>query len=135
VIVPLMLILFGIISYGVMLSFRQSLSQAAAEGARAAAVTFVEADKKAQAASAVTEALESFGVRCEGTSLKKDTTTVGTCNISDPGACTPAAGTGVRCVTVRLTFDYGNHSIVPTLPGVGLVVPDTLTYEAQARVS
>src|ERR1044072_971056 len=60
----LVLILFGIISYGVMLSFRQSLSQAAAEGARAAAVTFVEADKKGEAVLAVSGALESFDVTC-----------------------------------------------------------------------
>ena len=45
-------------------SFRQSLSQAAAEGARAAAVTFVEDQKQDEAVRAVNEALDSFGVSC-----------------------------------------------------------------------
>jgi Flp pilus assembly protein TadG len=35
----LLLLVFGVISYGYMLSFRQALSQGAAEGARAAAVS------------------------------------------------------------------------------------------------
>jgi Flp pilus assembly protein TadG len=132
---PLVLLLFGIISYGVMLSLRQSLSQAAAEGARAAAVTYVADQKKPEAANAVTAALDGFGVRCEGAALKKGATVVGGCAISEPGACTPAAGVGIQCVTVRLTYDYANHPTVPTLPGLGIAMPDTLTYEAQARVS
>ena len=48
-VVPLLLLLiFGIISYGMMLSFRQGLTQAASEGARAAAVTLVEANRKTE---------------------------------------------------------------------------------------
>jgi len=135
VVLPLVLILFGIISYGVMLSFRQSLSQAAAEGARAAAVTFLEAEKTPEAAKAVTEAMDSFGVKCEGSSLKKGSKVVGTCDISEPGKCEPDAGAEIKCVTVVLTYDYKNNSIVPGFPGLGIVMPDTLTYEAQARVS
>src|ERR1044072_7940402 len=95
----LVLILFGIISYGVMLSFRQSLSQAAAEGARAAAVTFVEADKKGEAVLAVSGALESFDVTCtDAGQLVKNGKDVGECDISDPDSCVPAAGEGVECV-------------------------------------
>lgn len=132
----LVLILFGIISYGVMLSFRQSLSQAAAEGARAAAVTFVDTEKKGEAVLAVTEALESFDVSCTaGGTLVRGGKNVGSCAISDPGACSPSAGANVKCVTVKLSYDYKNGGMVPTFPGLGIILPDTLTYEAQARVS
>jgi len=136
-VVPLLtMILFGIISYGVMLSFRQSLSQAAAEGARAAAVTFVEDDKKDEAVLAVSGALDSFNVTCtDAGNLVRDGDDVGECDISDPKACVPAAAAGVQCVIVTLTYDYQDNSIVPTFPGVGIVLPDKLTYEAQARVS
>ena len=81
--VPLLvLILFGIISYGVMLSFRQSLSQAAAEGARAAAVTFVAGDKKDEAVLAVSAALGSFKITCtEAGNLVRDGDDVGGCDI------------------------------------------------------
>lgn len=130
----LMLLLFGIISYGVMLSFRQSLSQAAAEGARAAAVTFVEGQKQSEAYSSVNQALDSFGVTCTSGALKKGTTTVGTCAVTAPGNCTPAA-TGVKCVKVTLTYNYRDNPIVPSFPGVGAAIPSQLTYSAQARVS
>ena len=135
-VVPLLLlILFGIISYGVMLSFRQTMSQAATEGARAAAVTVVATDKQTEGYAAVDEALDSFGVTCTAGNLVKDGTDVGSCDVSAPGACTPAAAGDVECVTVTLSFDYRDHPIVPSFPGVGYVLPSTLTYSAQARVS
>jgi hypothetical protein len=136
-VVPLLvLILFGIISYGMMLSLRQTLSQAAAEGARAAAVTFVMDEKKPEAIIAVSGALESFDVSCtESGNLLRDGDDVGSCAISDPGECTPEAGDGIECVTVTLSYEYEENSIVPTFPGLGIVLPETLTYEAQARVS
>ncbi len=135
--VPLLvLILFGIISYGVMLSFRQSLSQAAAEGARAAAVALIEGEKRDEAVLAVSGALDSFGVSCTDTgNLLRDGQDVGDCDVSEPGACEPVAGEGVQCVIVTLTYDYQDHPIVPGFPGLGIVLPDELTYEAQARVS
>ena len=131
----LVLLLFGIISYGVMLSFRQSLSQAAAEGARAAAVTMLEADKQDEAIGAVDQALDSFGLTCAAPKLQKGGTDVGTCTVSAPGACTPAAAAGVECVTVELVFNYRDHPVVPSFPGVGYVMPEQLSYSAQARVS
>lgn len=136
-VVPLLvLLLFGIISYGVMLSFRQTLSQAATEGARAAAVTFLSDDKRDEATSAVDGALEGFGLTCTPAGgLVRGAVTVGRCEISDPGTCTPAAAAGVECVTVRLVYDYADNALVPSFPGVGVVLPDTLTYSAQARVS
>jgi Flp pilus assembly pilin Flp len=131
----LVLLLFGIISYGVMLSFRQSLSQAAAEGARAAAVTFLEADKQDEAIDAVDQALDSFGLTCAAPNLMEDGDDVGDCLVSSPGVCTPVAADGVKCVTVELVFAYRDNPIVPSFPGVGYVMPEQLTYSAQARVS
>ena len=66
----LLLFLVGIISYGYMLSFRQALSQGAAEGARAAAVWSTAYDatqdsaRIAAAKSRIDEALSSYGVSC-----------------------------------------------------------------------
>lgn len=134
-VVPLLLLLlFGIISYGVMPSFRQTMSQAAAEGARAAAVTLLEADKQAAGYAAIDNAFESFGTTCDAGVLRKKGTAVGTCTVTSPGPCVPAA-TGVQCVTVTLSYDYRDHPIVPSFPGVGYVMPSVLTYSAQARVS
>src|SRR3954471_22991764 len=85
----LLLLVFGVISYGYMLSFRQALSQGAAEGARAAAVSpYPDAsDKETAALDAINDALDvdAYGVTCTGVAanspLKKDGVTVGTCSV------------------------------------------------------
>jgi|GEM_PF-480517 len=135
-IVPfLLVILFGIISYGVMLSFRQSLSQAATEGARAAAVTINPLEKQSEAFAAVEDALSTFNVTCDGADMTRDGDVVGGCSVTPPGDCVPAATTGIQCVTVTLTFDYRDNPIVPNFPLIGIIIPEELTYSAQARVS
>lgn len=119
----LLLLLFGVIAYGYMLSFRGSMSQAAAEGARAAAVSVDASKRESNARAAVEEALQAYGVSC-----------------SDPGmACTfdaaPAGcASGTSCFQVRLTYDYEDEPLIP-LPFVGVVMPDEIGYSASARTS
>ena len=133
-VVPLLLLLlFGIISYGFMLSLRQGLSQAAAEGARSAAVTLVEAQKQGAAVAAIDDGLSSYGVTCAGGALQRDGEVVGTCEVSEPAPC--GDGSGAECVTVALVYAYDEHPLVPTPPGLGVALPDELAYTAVARVS
>lgn len=132
-IVPLLLvILFGIISYGFMLSFRQGLSQAAAESARAAAVSAVTTDaaRTTAATSALDDALDLYGVTCNGTSLLKDGSPVGTCSVTLAACPNDAAA---RCATVEVDYAYEDHPWVPAFPFVPL--PDSMSYSASARVS
>ncbi len=136
----LMVLVFGVISYGYMLSFRQALSQGAAEGARAAAVSPYPSatDKEQSALDAINDALgvDAYGITCTGTAsgspLKKDTATVGTCSVTT-AAC--ASDPTKDCVTVSLDYRYKDHPLLPNFPGVGLLLPPHLTYDATARVS
>lgn len=136
----LMVLVFGVISYGYMLSFRQALSQGAAEGARAAAVSaYPSATNKEQAAlDAINDALgvDAYGVTCTGTAsgsvLKKDAATVGTCSVIT-AAC--ASDPTKDCVTVSLDYLYKDNPLLPNFPGVGLLLPSHLAYGATARVS
>ncbi|WP_121252301.1 TadE/TadG family type IV pilus assembly protein [Nocardioides ferulae] len=131
----LLLLLFGIISYGYMLSFRQALSQGAAEGARAAAVTLDVAggSKKVEAArQALNEALGSYGVTCDGPALKRAGTQVGTCEVTE-AAC--SNNHHRQCATVTVDYLYRQHSLLPSLPGIGAVLPEHLKYSAVAEVS
>ena len=134
----LLLLVFGIIGYGYMLSFRQALSQGAAEGARAAAVSPLPAaaDKQQAALDAVNEALDSYGVTCQGTAvgsnLLRGTTDVGSCSVAT-AAC---ANDGTKeCVTASLDYEYADHPLLPSVPGLGAVLPDHLRYDAVAQVS
>lgn len=135
-VVPLLLsLVFGIISFGYMLSFRQALSQGAAEGARAAAVAppLVSAgDKTLRALHAVNEALQSYGVTCVGTQLLREGQVVGSC---DPTVAACVNDAARQCVSVRLTYDYRDHPLLPSVPGLGFSLPESLSYTAVAEVS
>ncbi|HEU5035803.1 MAG TPA: TadE/TadG family type IV pilus assembly protein [Nocardioides sp.] len=128
----LLLILFGIISYGWMLSFRQALSQGAAEGARAAAVTVADDDagRTAAALASLNDSLDLYGVSCSGGSLFRGGTAVGTCSLTI-AAC--ANDTAAQCATVDVDYRYADHPLLPDFPLVPL--PDSLHYSAVARVS
>jgi Flp pilus assembly protein TadG len=133
----LMTLVLGIISYGFMLSFRQGISQGAAEGARAAVVAAVANNQKPDAVDAINEALKSYGVTCAIPSGNSGTLSyggqaAGSCTV-EVAAC-PGA-TNHRCVNVALAYDYKDHSLVPSFPGLGVFLPTNLNYTASARVS
>jgi Flp pilus assembly protein TadG len=136
----LMVLVFGVISYGYMLSFRQALSQGAAEGARAVAVSPYpgSTDKEQAGLDAINDALgvDAYGITCTGVAsgspLKKGSLTVGTCSVTT-ASC--EADPSKDCVTVSLDYRYKDHPMLPNFPGVGLLLPAHLTYQATARVS
>lgn len=137
-IAPLLIfLLFAIIGYGYMLSFRQSISQAVAEGARAAAVApsaLTDAEVKARAIVAINDALGSYNVTCTDTGLlKRGTANAGTCVISAPQSCTSST-VGAQCVKVTLDYTYKDDALVP-VPGLGIVLPNHLSYSSEAQVS
>lgn len=132
-VVPLLLlIVFGVISYGYLLSFRQGLSQAAAKAARAAAVSGAdtEAEKVSAARDAVGDALDFYGVSCASNDdLVKGGVTVGDCVVT-VAACSSG---DADCVTVDVEYWYDDHPLLPDFPFVPL--PEQLGYSAVARVS
>ena len=117
IMVPLLLIVFGIISYGFLLSFRQSVSQAAAEGARAAAVAPPTADRQAIARRAIADVL---GAECGSAYV--------TCTFP-PQTCAP------DCIGVTVTYAYTDDPSKPVFPGSGVAIPDDLSYTAVSRIS
>ncbi|MET3960515.1 Flp pilus assembly protein TadG [Marmoricola sp. OAE513] len=126
-------LVFATISYAYMLSFRQSLSQAAAEGARAAAVAPAgtsQAAAEAVAKSAVDDALEGVaGNLACGTSNLTCTFTWKT-----TGCGNDVNGNALKCLSVKVSYPYRDHSLMPTVPGFGFLLPDTLAYSATAQV-
>jgi Flp pilus assembly protein TadG len=135
---PLVLfLLFAVIGYGYMLSFRQAISQAAAEGARAAAVApagLTVDDVKARARTAINDALGSYGITCTSAGvLKKGTADAGTCTVSSPQTCTTST-IGAKCVKVTLDYTYKDDSLLPS-PGLGIVLPEHLNYSSEVQVS
>ncbi len=113
--VVLLMLLFGIITYGYVLSFRSDLTQAAAEGARAGAVG-------SDVPSAITRSVGAFKQ---------------TCNAGGPLTCTTTTAScgSHSCITVSLSYDWKNHPLLPKFPGLSILVPDTLTATSVAEVN
>jgi len=127
IMVPLCLMLFGIIVYGYLMSFRQNMTAAAAEGARAGAVApFDDVHYYAitQATNATDKALGSFGEGCGNGRM--------TCNVA-VGAC-PAPST-FQCVTVTIQYDYAGHPLMPDVPIVSSAIPGTFTSSSTAQIN
>lgn len=129
-VMPLLVgLVFSTISYGMMLSFRQGISQAAAEGARAAALAPVSVGgqkAKAQAYLAVQAALGP-DFTCVADVLRRGGEVVGACAVTVPATCTEA-GCAYR---VTVAYNYEDHPVAPALPLVPM--PDWLRYEASAE--
>lgn len=126
-------LVFATISYAYMLSFRQSLSQAATEGARAAAVAPAgtsQPDAVLVAQAAIDNALDGLAgnVSCGTNNL--------TCTFTwkTTGCGTDASGKALKCLTVRVSYPYRAHSLLPTIPGLGFTLPEDLSYDATAQV-
>ena len=122
-------VIFGAIGYAYMLSFRQTVSQSAGEGARAAAVApslATPAQRQAAAINAVDNAMAGN----VGGSMKCGVDYL-TCTATE-GSCTNGPGT---CMTVVVSYPYRDHSLLPSIPGLGFTLPSTISYTATAKVS
>ena len=109
-VIPIFLfVLYGLITFGLILAQKQQITNAAADGARAAVG---QSDPVAAATARVEESLGAPG---------DYTATYST------GVCTGGPG---QCITVDIVYDYANHPIVPPAPGLGLVTPDTFHSSA-----
>lgn len=135
VVIPLLYLISGVLVLGWTLSFRQAMSQAAAEGARAAAVSpsgFTVDEQKTAARNAVNDALSTYGISCASAGgLVRGSTNVGTCNIA---VATCSNDPTSSCVSVALSYNNRDHPLIP-FPGIGFVTPDSLSYTAVAKVS
>ena len=120
----LLVLLFGIISYGYALSFKQGLTQAAAEGARAAAVAGSSATTVATTAMA--HVMDGYNKHCGTGGLTCTATTY-----TDSANGCPSAS----CVKVVASYDYKNYPLMPKFPGLGLLLPDTISSTSITQVN
>jgi Flp pilus assembly protein TadG len=140
IVLPLLFgIIFLLISYGVMLSFRQTMSQAAVEGARAAAVA----------------PLTSSGTQPDRVSIARTTVSDsflgqigGNLTCSSGGTLSPVSGSvcsvttescpndlTYQCIKVDLQYPYRANPRVILSDYFGPILPATLSYTARARIN
>lgn len=112
-------LIFGLIAYGMILATKQQITNAAADGARAAVGA---ADPVQAAKDRIHNALGP-----EGDYSLTPAPVVAPCVVGSPG----------NCITIHISYNYADHPIVPVpeLPGLHLFTPDTLDAKAVVQLS
>ncbi|MDQ3304807.1 MAG: pilus assembly protein [Actinomycetota bacterium] len=124
VVVLFFTLLYGLVAYGLMLALKQSVTNAANEGARAAIGGSIQ-DSYATASSG----LGWLGTKCcrsDITALTPQTTNAPLVINPVQALCPGAALGGSECVTVSVSYDFKDSPLLPPLPGFGLAFPDTI---------
>jgi hypothetical protein len=108
------------------MALKQSVTHAAAEGARAAVGVVDDPnttkDERVTAAeNDVKDSLDWIGTKYDPNDV---TAVVAKC------PSTPSA----NCITVKIAYPYKDKPIVPSAPGLGVVMPDTMTSTAVVKV-
>lgn len=131
--VLLLTIVFGIINFGLILSFKQDVTRAAAEGARAAAVAYPATNAVSDATTATQQAVQGFDKTCGSGGM--------TCTVSQHDCSGPVPDTNgdsptdPNCVQVALTYDYENHPLLVPVPLISAFLPDTIRATSDARLN
>ena len=110
------MVLYGLIYFGMAVATKQRVTNAAAEGARAAVGQSSAALAQTTAQTRVTSLL--------GTANGRYTVTP----VAAP--CNSAAPTGPQCVTVTVTWDWSGHPVVPAAPGLRIFPINNLSSVA-----
>lgn len=139
--VLLILLLLAIVSLGLVLSFKQNITQAAAEGARAA-VGIVDLpgtpddERDVRVSATLDQVVSEYSDGC-GT----DGVTCGwkihpcTADPSDFDALVDSRPGSDECITVRVEFaNSGATRLLPELPLISAFEPDELSAQSTARL-
>jgi hypothetical protein len=138
VVVLLIALLYGIISYGLILSAQSTVTQAAADGARAGIVAASSA--LGAQGTAEGQAANDLSWMDKGQCYEPHHTPlpIGTANgiltcISSEGPC--ASNASNQCLSVTVTYQYGRDPIFPLLPGLGVITPSTISSTDVLQIS
>ncbi|RYX91650.1 MAG: pilus assembly protein [Comamonadaceae bacterium] len=135
-------IFYAIVSYGLIIATQQTLTLAAAEGARAAlrypanpsSVADSISKRVATACSVAKLQLQAFkgGLGTQGACASSGTAH----GVYVANAVCPYAGSGTaQCVTVTIRYDYTANQLVPNLPGGLLPMPPALQATAVVQIN
>ncbi len=127
VVVLLITLLYGIISYGLILAAQATVTQAAADAAHAGLV----ASSTAQA-TAEEEAANDVGWMDKGTCYQPDVPPSGLGSSNATISCVATkekcpSNSAIQCLSVTVTYNYSSNPLFPELPGLGLITPSTIS--------
>lgn len=121
-------VLYALIAFGMVLALKQSMTNAASDGARAAVGAVPASGETLEAAQVrVARAKVDGALGWLGSNRQPNV------DIPDPTYCTGSSGP--KCITVTLTYPYKDKPLVPPAPGLGVFVPDSIKTAAVVQVT
>ena len=126
VVVLLIMLLYGIITYGLILAAQATLTQAAADAARAGIVASSTAGRHRGGPGQHRRGLDGQGdVRHLGHDASP------ACATESPARRTPTT----RASRSTVTYNYSSAPLFPELPGLGVITPSTLSSTNVLQIS
>ena len=116
VVVLLLMLLYGIITYGLILAAQSTITSAAADAARAGLASATPI------ATAEAQAGTDLGWMDKGTCGTAGTTL--TC-VATEEPC--PSNSALQCLKVTVTYNYSSSPLFPELPGLGVITPSSIT--------
>jgi Flp pilus assembly protein TadG len=124
VVVLLITLLYGIITYGLILAAQATVTQAAADAARAGLVASSSAVSTAES-----QAATDVSWMNKGTCYQPDVPA----GVSGAAISCKAvkencpSNASIQCLSVTVTYNYSANPLFPELPGLGLITPSTIS--------
>src|SRR5205085_10366634 len=123
-----MFFIYAIAAFGLILSQKTSITQAATEGARSAlsvpgVASPTDVQRQDQAKATVASTLSWMGSKYQAS----DTTAV-------VAPCAAPNQTS-SCITVTITYPYASRPLLPPAPGLGLITPNQVKSTAVLRIT
>jgi Flp pilus assembly protein TadG len=122
VVLLLIALLYGIISYGLVLAAQSTLTQAAADAARSGIVSSSNAVTTAEGEAA--NDVGWMGKGCYEPDVLGSVSAPITCKATT-GSCPSNASN--TCLTVTVLYNYASSPLFPELPGLGVIMPSTIS--------
>jgi Flp pilus assembly protein TadG len=125
VVVLLIMLLYGIVSYGLILSAQSTVTQAAEDGARAGIVASSNV-----ASTAEQQAGNDVSWMGKGQCYEPHAPTPGSPGAAISCTATPEScpsNPNNQCLQVTVSYNYASAPLFPILPGLNIITPSTIS--------
>jgi Flp pilus assembly protein TadG len=133
VVVLLIMLLYGIVSYGLILSAQSTVTQAAADGARAGIVATTSVAGSAEQAAGDDVTWMGKGQCYEPDATPTGSSTAAISCVAVPEAC--PSNINNQCLKVTVSYSYASDPLFPILPGLNIITPSTISSTDVLQVS
>ena len=121
----LILLLYGMITYGFVFALDHNITQSAAEGARHAISEPTTASEATITADAIQDAKDHLSFGAAKTNAVVTADIIHDCN----------GVTGLRCIHVSITYDWRSHPLIPGLVGMQYLTPSSVGADSTVELT